>query len=323
MRTILYTILFFTSFSVLAQKSNLQQYFKIAAAAQDLYNQQNYQGSVDLYKQAFEIKKDGRYDLYNAACSAALAMQNDLALEWLRQAFDNGYTNISHVKQDADLKGLHSLKQYQALLKLMQAKVDRIEAGYDKPLQKKLLAIFEQDQKYRLQSDQVGKRHGYESKEMDALWKTIEHVDSINLIKVISILEKEGWTGPEQVGPQANSALFLVIQHADLPTQQKYLPMMRQAVASGKAQSAELALLEDRVALGEKRLQIYGSQIGEDSTGLGYVLPMQDPDNVDVRRADMGLGPIEFYLKNWDVKWDPVEYKKLLPALKRKEGITD
>ena len=68
----------------------------------------------------------------------------------------------------------------------------------------------------------------------------------------------------------------MVIQHADLKTQQKYLPIMRDAVSKGKANVGSLALLEDRVALGMGKSQIYGSQIMQDATGK-YLQPLIDP----------------------------------------------
>ena len=96
---------------------------------------------------------------------------------------------------------------------------------------------------------------------------------------------------------------------------------MREAVKHKKAEPSQLALLEDRVALGEKRSQIYGSQIGEDSLGTSYVLPLVDPDSVDKRRAEVGLGPLADYTKRWGIKWDVIEYKKQLPLVREKEGI--
>jgi hypothetical protein len=300
-----------------------QDYFTLVGNAEDEYVAKRYAASVNFYKQAFKIANNNRYDMYGAACSAALAGQKQLSIQWLRQAFKNGYLNIQHVKEDSDLGALHNLNEWKLLISEMQKKVDLLEANYDKPLQRRLIKIFDDDQKYRLQSEEIGRIHGFDSKEMTALWETIEKTDSINLINVKEILDSAGWVGEDVVGPKANSALFLVIQHADLETQQKYLPLMREAVKMKKAQPNVLALLEDRVALGEKRLQIYGSQIGEDSTGQAYVLPLADPDNVDVRRAEVGLGPLKLYVKGWGIIWKPSEYKAQLPSLMRREGIND
>jgi len=200
-----------------------------------------------------------------------------------------------------------------------QKEADPKEANYDKPLQAKLLAIYNDDQPIRYQYIEAEKEFGHNSKQVDSLGKRMMYLDSINLVKIIGILDTYGWVGPDKVGETANQALFLVIQHSDLPTQQKYLPMMREAVKNKNAKSRELALLEDRVALGEGRRQIYGSQIGWDKeTNKDYVLPLEDPDNVDKRRAAVGLGPLADYVKNWDIIWDVEEYKKQLPALEEK-----
>ncbi len=83
---------------------------------------------------------------------------------------------------------------------------------------------------------------------MKAHWKIINEKDSINLIKIKKILDERGWLGADIIGNQGNSTLFLVIQHSDIETQEKYLPMMREAVKKGNANSSSLALLEDRVA---------------------------------------------------------------------------
>ena len=80
---------------------------------------------------------------------------------------------------------------------------------------------------------------------------------------------------------------------------------MRDAVKNGKANSSSLALLEDRVALRKGGKQIYGSQIGRDQeTGEYFVSPLIDPENVDKRRAEVGLGPIADYISNWNMTWD-------------------
>jgi len=166
-------------------------------------------------------------------------------------------------------------------------------------------SIYLDDQKYRQQIDTIEKKYGWESKEMKSLWKVMEEKDSINLIKVKNILDKYGWLGTDIIGERGTQALFLVIQHADPATQEKYLPMMREAVKNGKASGRNLALLEDRVALGQGKKQIYGSQIGRDKkTGKYYILPLEDPDNVDKRRAAVGLQPLSEYVNQWQIKWD-------------------
>ena len=94
---------------------------------------------------------------------------------------------------------------------------------------------------------------------------------------------------------------------------------MREAVKNRKASPADLALLEDRVALREGRKQIYGSQVHGSPDGKNWISPLEDPDNVDKRRAEVGLGPLAEYVAQWDIKWDVAEYKKQLPEIEKKE----
>lgn len=196
------------------------------------------------------------------------------------------------------------------MLEKVQSKLDIIEANYDKPLQKELIQIFYDDQDIRNRFIEAERQFGYQSRIKDSLIQVMIKVDSINLVKIKNILDTKGWVGKDRVGEQASASIFLVIQHSDLKTQQQYLPMMREAVKKGNASAANLALLEDRVALGEGRKQVYGSQICYDDKSKRYIVcPIEDPDNVDTRRAEVGLGPIANYVKNWGITWNPDDYR--------------
>jgi hypothetical protein len=50
-----------------------------------------------------------------------------------------------------------------------------------------------------------------------------------------------------------------------------------------------------------------------------YVLPLEDPDNVDKRRAEVGLQPLAEYVAYWQIKWDVEQYKKDFPKIEAKE----
>jgi len=213
---------------------------------------------------------------------------------------------------------LHDHKNWNTTIKTLRDTIARIEKNYDKPLQKQLNAIYDEDQIVRFRYIDSIKKYGYHNPVVDSIGRVMQFNDSINTLKVSKILDEKGWVGKDKVGAKANQALFLVIQHADINTQKKYLPLMRDAVKKGNAMISSLALLEDRVALREGRRQIYGSQIGTDpQTNKEYVLPLEDPDNVDRRRAAVGLEPLSEYVKNWNIVWDVEKYKKMLPEIER------
>lgn len=168
----------------------------------------------------------------------------------------------------------------------------------------KLDSVYTEDQKYRQQIGPVMQEYGRDSEELQKLFIKIVQTDSSNLMMVQNILDTYGWLGEAAVGQKANQTLFLVIQHADLQTQTNYMPMMKHAVEKGNARPQDFALLKDRVLLGQGSKQLYGSQVGVDQeSGQYYVKPLQDPENVNERRKEMGLGPIEDYVSRWNIDW--------------------
>ena len=186
-------------------------------------------------------------------------------------------------------------------------------------LRYQLFLIDRDDQDPRMESDSIRKQWAGDSMMLKRLLnennKVIHFNDSVNQIKVRSLIDKYGWLGPNEIGDDGASTLFLVIQHADLKTQEKYLPVLRAAVQNGRAKASRLALLEDRVALREGKKQIYGSQLYLNViTNDAYVLPLEDPDHVDQRRAKVGLQSMANYMQdNFNVTWDLSKYYKDLP----------
>jgi len=179
---------------------------------------------------------------------------------------------------------------------------------------KELSGIYYNDQDARRSWSKGIEKYGKESREADSLLNAMIVADSLHVIRVTSFLDKYGWMPADSIGKMANLALFIVIQHAGIETQKKYLPMMRDAVKKGAVKPGHLALLEDRVALREGNLQIYGSQIYYNkASATPFVAPLMDPETVDERRKSVGLEPLSKYLKNWNLKWDVALYKQHLP----------
>ena len=299
------------------------EYYNLVKKADSLHNAKDFKASALTYSAAFKANgwKAVSNDRYNAACSWALANNSDSSFFQLnRIATKANYINYGHITTDPDLNSLHEDLRWKPLLEIIKQNKEKAEANLNKPLVAELDSIYTEDQKYRLQIDEIEKKYGWESNQMKAHWKIINEKDSVNLIKIKSLLDKYGWLGTDVIGEQGNSTMFLVIQHSDIATQDKYLPMMREAVKNGKAKGSSLALLEDRVALRKGKKQIYGSQIGRDNdTKLYYVSPLEDPDNVDKRRAKVGLEPLADYVNYWQIKWDVEQYKKDLLTIEAKE----
>ena len=111
--------------------------------------------------------------------------------------------------------------------------------------------------------------------------------------RLAQILQSHGWPTVSSVGAEAARRAWLVAQHADrqLDLQREALTLMTQAVRAGEADPQQLAMLRDRVLVNEGRPQIYGTQIAGVVDGAPVPWPCEEPDQMDARRAEVGLDP--------------------------------
>ena len=154
-------------------------------------------------------------------------------------------------------------------------------------IKKQLAEIYERDQRVRKSDDSAAFR---------------AMIDSSNLAQVEALIAKYGWMGKSKIGVRGNYTLWLVIQHADLATQEKYLPMLEKSVAEGESRGSELAYLKDRVLMRQGKKQIYGTQVVPGSSGYEEFWPIEDVENVNKRRSEVGLESLQEYAKHFNIQ---------------------
>ena len=273
-----------------------QEYNAFVRQADSLYMAGNY-GEANLsFANAFKCKKFIQENhLYNGACVAALAGDVDNAFARLNMRMKrNKDWYVDDPLRDNDLKALHADARWEKYVAEMGARKERIEKDYDKPLREQLKRMVREDQAVRY--EYINAWQTGNSLVADSLLKRMQYVDSVNLRQVTDILDGRGWVGRDVIG-DACEVFWVIIQHAGLEAQGKYLPLFREAVARGELQAGAVAMMEDRVAVFEGRPQKYGSQLqrGEDGTYTPFEL--LDADKVDEWRAEVGMEPLAEYLK--------------------------
>ena len=126
----------------------------------------------------------------------------------------------------------------------------------------------------------------------------LDETDSTNLASVSRILDTYGW--PYGLSDAANKAIFLVIDHSDLKTMNKYIGLFRDAVEKGYLSMNDFVTMEDRMLMNSGKPQKYGTQaysLVEDGKIVICIWPVEDPDKLDALRKSVGLMPIGEYLE--------------------------
>lgn len=290
-------------------------FISISCFAQDLSQKADSLRELGLLKEATEVYsqilfKDSTngLTLYNYACVLALDNQFDEAFKYLNKstARDTSVRPLS----DPDFYFLREDSRWEQFANQEIAKVEEAYGKYNNvELAKELWGMKMIDQAFYYQLEVAENHTGFSSVVVDALWELKQKLNHKNLERLIEIIDENGWPKVSDVGGTAASAVFLIIQHADLEVQEKYLPIMKEAADEGEASWASLAMLIDRVEMRSKRPQIYGSQIQRIDDEF-IVYQIKDPEYVNQRRKEVGLGPIEEYVQHWDIQWETEQKTK-------------
>lgn len=134
----------------------------------------------------------------------------------------------------------------------------------------------------------------------EAVAAEVMAIDARHEPRIIAILAEIGWPGVDGVGPEANQAMWLLVQHASPELIKQSLPAMKAAAQKGELPWSTVALSIDRDLLNDGKKQLYGSQLIKNAAGKLELRPVEDESRLDERRASVGLEPIAAYLRRFE-----------------------
>jgi hypothetical protein len=185
-------------------------------------------------------------------------------------------------------------------------------ASSSEAVRRELVKMGEDDQKHRQEMMELMDRMAAsDSEKIAKKWRqAVERqndLDSKNQQRLDQIIKEYGWPKRSVFGEEASGVAFLIVQHAELDYQKKYLPLIKEAASQKEARQSDLAMLEDRILTREGKKQIYGTQVRLNQTTQRMELyPIEDEGNVDTRRSAVGLEPLAQYLKRaFDIDYTP------------------
>lgn len=134
---------------------------------------------------------------------------------------------------------------------------------------------------------------GFTDPELEA---KLDRLTDAGLTWLGEVIEAHGWPHQRLVGPAAAAAAGRLVQHARgrLPFRWDCLELVRQAAEAGELPRREIAYLTDALRLAEDRPQWYGTKFERVGDTL-QPCPIEAPEQVDARRAELGLEPLAQY----------------------------
>jgi hypothetical protein len=124
------------------------------------------------------------------------------------------------------------------------------ENKLDLALVQLLHQISEDDKKYRKVRGEVD-------------WSMQTPLDKKNMRLIDSLYNnKHTYIGKSMVGEKLEHAMWAIIQHSNLATMEKYLPIMHEAVKKGELSEGTIKLTIDRIYCAKYNYQPFGSQLG-------------------------------------------------------------
>jgi hypothetical protein len=180
-----------------------------------------------------------------------------------------------------------------------------------KALQRELIRMGNEDQRHRDElvarmKELSGAGGERAMKKFAEVVKKQNRIDKRNLKRLEEIIGRHGWPTKSMVGEEASEAAFLIIQHAEFAHQKKYFPLLKAAALRNEARPDHVAMMEDRILMGEGKKQIYGTGLKTDDVTKELKLwPIEDEEGVDARRRAVGLPPMAEYLKMMGLIYTP------------------
>ena len=278
-------------------------YHDLVQSADSLLAQKQYLPAAQKYSAAFKSFGWKGYSShrYDAARSWAFAGVADSAFFNLeRLTAKANFSDFKALEQEPAFAALRSDARWPELIKQAKKNSGIDEATFNRNLFEWIDSLAREDQKWRHLSRELRNSGNPDSAKLAEAYDMMRRTDSLNHLALIDIVNRYGFPDYDQLGVEGTHNFWLLMQHQDQHPdfQEAVLKRMEIAVGQHKADGKDYAYLLDRVMVNTGKQQVYGTQMSLNAEGTSFEpKPCIDPDNLDKRRASVGLGTIAAYIE--------------------------
>ncbi|WEK18600.1 MAG: hypothetical protein P0Y49_17570 [Candidatus Pedobacter colombiensis] len=281
--------LFLSSFSNFSYSQKISKFHQLYQRGDDYKKSSSFNLAEKTYLQALTIYS-GNPDLYIDLISVLLHQQkNNEAEKYLKSGILKG-ANIDKLLNDSAIN--KKFKESTSWAKIYD--IYRKEYNSSIPFQEerlKLVTLLQKDQDVRNLMEY------FPELKRDSI---VHSSDIENSEQVYAIVKKIGFPDRDKVGEDGAVAMYILLSHLlndglkDKDDLEYFEPLIKISVLKGTFEPFWMANLVDRNQVIRGLKQIYGSYWEYDSkSGKRIITPVEQIENVDQKRAEIGLAPLK------------------------------
>jgi|WetSurMetagenome_2_1015567.scaffolds.fasta_scaffold281814_1 hypothetical protein len=273
---------------------------------ESLREQGDIPGAIAEFEKGLVRDPADQRNIYNLACSLSINKQLDRCFKYLTIAVE--------MKPSIEMLTEPDLLNAREDQRWREVEARLIEALNAKPNQsikdveyaKALWRLHAWDQAFFTEIGIAGRKIGMKSSVVEALWKFKFMVQERNEQELDRLVTAKGWPRAGSVGREASMAAYLVAMHSHTGLQKKYLSAIKQICAEKELPWLRYALIYDRSLFNENKPQHYGTHTKyNEVTKSEELYPLEDESRVNEWRKEIGLPPLEEYLKQFNITFRP------------------
>jgi len=225
--------------------------------------------------------------------------ENDSIIYFLNKSITSGFYNSFQIEDYFENK-IDTIILKELIIKADTVRKRHFEKMKYPQIAQELYKMYVEDQKVRENYiENVKPKYSRDSKEYKLALRQILKTDSINSIKLDSILGiLNAWPKISDFDEQVSSFAFYFFQHSDISFQKKYFSQIDKYAKDNELIRKNYAYMKDRFLINNDKKQLFGTQFeyNDDKTYTNY--PIDNYLLLDSLRFSHGLISMKSHMKS-------------------------
>jgi hypothetical protein len=263
-------------------------------------------GAIAEFEKAYAQDPRDRKNVYNLACALSINRQLDKCFHYLALAVQMEPSLDPLL--EPDLVTARDDPRWGAFEDKLVATLNAKSNNTYRDIEyaKALWRLRAWDQAFFVEVGIAGRKIGMKSSVVEALWKFKFMIQQRNQAELERLIAGKGWPRIGDVGREAAMAAFLVMMHSENGHQKKYLATIKKICEANELSWERYAAIYDRSLFNDNKPQKYGTHTKyNEQTKTTELYPLEDESKVNEWRNEIGLPPLEEYLKQFNIVFRP------------------